>query len=125
MVLLHMMASQYPDLPLGVAYCDHQIRSKESAINEKKLVSRLAQKFAIPFYSCQLPVKDYQYTQKVSLEMAARDCRYKALKTIMAQHHYTHLVLGHHYDDHLETIMLQLIHWKHFPLGWDSLGKLF
>ena len=43
-----------------------------------------------------------------SSEVAARECRYQFFAEVMREYELSHLALGHHGDDQIETILMRL-----------------
>ena len=43
-----------------------------------------------------------------SPEVAARECRYQFFAEVMREYDLSHLALGHHGDDQIETILMRL-----------------
>ena len=51
----------------------------------------------------------YAREQGVSIEMAAREMRYTWFEELCKEYGYTHVVVAHHRDDSVETLLLNLI----------------
>ena len=108
--LLHVlwkMKDQY-NLSLVVAHVDHMLRGKES--NEDFLyVEKICSSLHIPFEGTQIDVAAYKKKHHMSTQEAARECRYQFFKTVMDQYQYDKLVLAHHGDDQVETMLMRLV----------------
>lgn len=109
MVLLTLLLNRLPPSQVGVIHCDHGLRQQSEHVNEAALVWAYCEKLGVKYYYKRLGVRDYVNEHRVSEEMAARDCRYVAYRSVMDEHGYDVLALGHHLDDHIETLVLQLV----------------
>ena len=100
MVLLDLLCQQ-PGLDLVVAHFDHGVR--DDSAEDRKLVARVAQKHGLHFV--------YQTAQLGSnaSEDVARKARYAFLRHTKAEQGAAGIILAHHQDDVLETIILNLI----------------
>ncbi|MDJ1175271.1 tRNA lysidine(34) synthetase TilS [Roseofilum capinflatum] len=96
---------------LGVAHCDHQMRS-DSAANAQQ-VSEMAGHWNLQFY---------QKTAERPLhgEAAARSWRYSALIELAETHGFSRVVTGHTKSDRAETLLHNLIRGS----GLDGLAAL-
>lgn len=70
-----------------------------------EVVSEYCAKYGIAFYYKEFHHKDYC---KGNFEDRARDLRYSFYKEIYDYYHVDGVILGHHLDDHLESIYMQL-----------------
>lgn len=109
-VLLDLLAGQQ-DLNLIVAHFDHGIR--EDSREDAKFVKSLAKKYQLPFVSQRVELGEN------TSEEEARNARYRFLRQIAKQHE-ANLVLAHHSDDVLETIVINLLR----GTGWRGLASL-
>lgn len=107
-VMLDLMA-QVSGLELVIAHFDHQIRGAESA-GDAEFVQQLAKRYHLPV------VVGYGGLGPDANEDQARQARYRFLKKV-AQQKQAQLCLGHHQDDVLETIALNLQR----GTGWQGL----
>lgn len=94
--------------PIGIAHCNFQLRGAESDADEA-LVNRLAQQLDAPFYHAAFDTEAHAQMYGISIQMAARDLRYNWLETIRASRGYDCIAVAQHQNDHLETLMLNLI----------------
>ena len=109
-VLLNLLSRQ-EKLELTVAHFDHGIR-KESHEDEE-FVRKLAKKYQLPFAS-----ERAELGQNAS-EEKAREARYEFLRRIATKQNAS-LVLAHHSDDVLETVIINLLR----GTGWRGLSSL-
>jgi tRNA(Ile)-lysidine synthase len=108
--LLHVLASLRETLgitPFAV-YIDHGLRPLETG-DEKSLVKSLAVQLGIDFEAAEVDVKGLAREKKLSLEHAARELRYQALREIAADHDASSIAVAHTADDQAEEILLRLL----------------
>ena len=108
MVLLYLLAERMPIDAIGVIHCNHQLRSQESHEHEASIVRDFCVSKGISYFYRVLNVAARAVNQGISEEMAARACRYEAFSDVMESNHFDCVALGHHLDDHIETLLLQL-----------------
>ena len=105
-VLLHILMS------LGytciVAHCNFHLRMEESTRDEN-FVRNLASSYSIPYYLIDFETIKYAEEHKISIEMAARDLRYKWFNELMEKHHAQSIAVAHHADDSIETMLMNLV----------------
>jgi tRNA(Ile)-lysidine synthase len=92
---------------IGVAHCNFKLRGAESDADEK-FVHDWVEKLAIPVHFISFDTKAYAKSMKLSIEMAARELRYNWFEDICQQHGYTKIATGHHLNDSIETVFLNL-----------------
>ena len=91
----------------GIAHCNFMLRGAESKADEL-VVSELATRMEVPFFSTFLDAKSYASTHHVSIQMAARDLRYRWLEKMRAEFGFRYVALAHHQNDTVETMLLNL-----------------
>ena len=94
-------------LALVVAHVHHGLRRE--ADDDALFVEEQATRRGWPFRFAHVPVKEHAERYGVSLEMAGRTLRHKALAAISAEAGTRTLVLAHHADDQIETLFLRLL----------------
>ncbi len=105
-LMAHLFAGT--DYPVGIAHCNFQLRGGESDADEA-LVNRLARQLDVPFYTTSFDTVTYAKQHGVSIQMAARDLRYGWLETIRASRGYDRIAVAQHQNDHVETLLLNLV----------------
>ena len=95
------------DFYMIVAHVDHMFRGAES-FSEAKFVERFCADKDIPFRMKRINVPEYIKKTGKSPEVAGRECRYQFLAEVMNDDQLTHLALGHHGDDQIETMLMRL-----------------
>ncbi|AXI00741.1 tRNA lysidine(34) synthetase TilS [Sporosarcina sp. PTS2304] len=107
--LLHFLANhrQLLDIEVGAVHIDHMLRGQESA-EDAYVVKELCNKFRLPFYSEAVPIPTILERSGGNVQLLCREERYDCFKRIMQADKYTVLATGHHAEDQLETILIQL-----------------
>lgn len=95
------------DFYMIVANVDHMFRGVES-FNEAKFVESFCAGKDIPFRMKRINVPEYIKKTGKSSEVAGRECRYQFFAEVMNECQLTHLTLGHHGDDQIETMLMRL-----------------
>lgn len=95
-------------VPFGIAHFTHHIRPGV-AEHERSVVEALAQRLHVPFFHGQADVPAVVARRGGNLEERARTIRYGWLHRVAHTHGYHTIVTGHNQDDHIETMLLQLL----------------
>ena len=101
--VLHQMGVSF-----GIAHCNFQLRADESE-GDEALAKALAEKYKVPFYTKRFDTSGYVDDYKVSVQVAARELRYKWLEEVRADHGYDYLATAHHLNDNIETVLHNFI----------------
>tara|TARA_B100000963_G_scaffold244595_1_gene214191 strand:- start:1587 stop:2906 length:1320 start_codon:yes stop_codon:yes gene_type:complete len=94
------------DYTFAIAHCNFKLRAKDSDADEK-FVEELAHKLNVTFYSQSFDTKTYAIENKLSIQMAARDLRYKWFDNLINKEGYKKIVTAHHQDDAIETLLIK------------------
>lgn len=92
---------------VGVAHCHFSLRTEADL--EKQLVESMAKKNAFDFFFEQFDTSAYAEKKGVSIQMAARELRYKFFNELKRSHGFDYLLTAHHKNDLAETLLLNLI----------------
>lgn len=92
----------------GIAHCNFQLRGKESD-GDEALAGFIAAKYNVPFFSTRFDTEQYVAERKVSIQVAARELRYKWLYEVMEANGFYYLATAHHLDDNIETVVYNFI----------------
>ena len=104
-VLLHVL------MKLGykciAAHCNFHLRGDESN-RDQEFVRQLCKQLDITFLTIDFDTFQYAADNNISIEMAARDLRYDWFETIREDCMAQAIATGHHLDDNIETVLLNL-----------------
>lgn len=92
----------------AVCHVEHGLRGEE-ALADMRLVQRFCAERGLPCIARHVGVLDYAKKKRLSMEEAARDLRYKALREEAAKAGAEFIVTAHHLDDQAETVLLKLL----------------
>ncbi|MFA5161819.1 MAG: tRNA lysidine(34) synthetase TilS [Elusimicrobiales bacterium] len=108
--LLHFLRGMSRRHGFGLAAChvNHGIRGAAADADED-FVRRLCLNWNIRFVCAKVSAPKAAKSRKMSLEHAARALRYRALYRAAKKEGCSLVALGHHLDDHAETIILNLL----------------
>lgn len=106
--LLHVLRELYPEVSLHVLHFNHQLRGAESERDEE-FVRSLAQEMNLPLAVGRGNVSAEAAGSKMSLEMAARECRYRFFAEKARELRARFLFMGHHAGDQTELFFLRLL----------------
>lgn len=107
--LLHFLHHHRKQLQIKVSAItiDHQLRSETSEA-DVMFVQSFCEALNIPCYSRTISVPKYQEEHALGTQLAARQLRYQTYREVMQAHQMDQLALGHHADDQIETVVMQL-----------------
>jgi len=108
--LLHLLLPLQREMgvTLVAAYIDHGLRPAE-AEKEEVFVRDLCAGTGISFAGEKILAREYSRQKKISLEHAARELRYEALRKIAGEHGASLIAVGHTADDQAEEILIRLL----------------
>jgi len=92
---------------IGIAHCNFSLRARESDKDEE-LVRQYASENNIHFHSTRFETKAYARKNKLSVQMAARDLRYKWFEEIRNENGYDSIAIAHNLNDNIETLLINL-----------------
>ena len=91
-----------------LAHCNFNLRAEESDEDEY-FVKELANKYGLKYHVKSFETQKYASEQKISIQMAARDLRYKWFDELLAVNNLDFVITAHHKDDNVETFFINLI----------------
>ena len=105
MGLLHILNDL--GFSLLVAHLDHSLRAKSD--EDAHFVEREARKLGLEFAVETVSVEKLAFEEKLNLEDAARQSRYSFLFKLAEEKKARAVLVAHHADDQVETILMRLI----------------
>ncbi len=101
--LLHELGYQ-----IEACHCNFHLRGEESNRDEAFCVT-LCQQLDIPLHRIHFDTKEYAALHKESIEMAARNLRYRYFEQLRLDLDADGICVAHHKDDSVETVLINLI----------------
>src|ERR1700746_4064451 len=92
---------------LIVCHLNHQLRGRSSDA-DARFVEKLAAQYDVDLEMRSTNVRALAAKQKISIETAAREARYKFFAQVAKQRRTQTIFLGHHADDLVETFLINL-----------------
>lgn len=89
------------------AHCNFHLRADES-MRDEQFVRRLCQEKGVKLHVRDFDTQSYARTKAISIEMAARELRYKWFDEIAYSEKCQAIVVAHHQNDQAETLLLNL-----------------
>lgn len=90
------------------AHCNFHLRGEESDRDEAFCVE-LCKGLGVELHRAHFDTREYAELHKVSIEMAARELRYKWFEQLREDIGAAGICVAHHRDDSVETILLNLV----------------
>ncbi|HIE13398.1 MAG TPA: tRNA lysidine(34) synthetase TilS [Desulfotomaculum sp.] len=104
--LLYRLREEYR-LNLHVVHLNHSLR--QEAPLEAEFVKRLAASYRLPVTVEAADVPAYARERRLSIEVAAREVRYRFFASVRNSIGARRVVLGHQADDQAETVLLNVL----------------
>ena len=95
-------------LDFAIAHCNFNLRGEESDSDEKFVVE-LAGSLNAEVFTEHFNTLNFAENHKISVQMAARDLRYKWFSELSSSRQFDYILTGHHANDNLETFLINLI----------------
>ncbi len=95
-------------IEIGIAHCNYQLREEASGKDED-LVRNWCSERGIPFHLARIDTEGLAKTTSHSIQMVARDERYRFFKQLLNSHNYSVTALAHHADDRVETLLMNIL----------------
>ncbi len=93
---------------ITVIHFDHRLRGDESD-GDREFVRALARSAGLNFRCGAADVRTVARSRKISVEMAARDCRHSFFTGTAAELNAGKIALGHTADDQAEEVILRIL----------------
>lgn len=101
-------------VPVAVGHVNHRLRGEESDRDER-FVRHLCDALHVPFFVEEVDVRALAADRGVSVEMAARELRYAALRRMARHAGCARIAVAHHIDDQVETVLLNALRGTGLP----------
>lgn len=93
-----------------IAHCNFRLRGEESNRDER-FVQSLAQRYGVRLFTRHFDTNTYVLKNKVSVQVAARELRYKWFDELATHLHAetgnpVYITTAHHGDDNIETVLM-------------------
>lgn len=95
-------------MSLSLAHCNFHLRGIESDEDEA-FVKKLADKLQTEIFIEHFDTENYARENNLSIQMAARELRYKWFEEVRSAFHFDYILTAHHANDSLETFMINLV----------------
>jgi tRNA(Ile)-lysidine synthase len=92
---------------VGIAHCNFSLRGIESDKDEE-LVKKLSARNKIPFYFVRFDTLNHAKETGISVQMAARELRYKWFEEIRKNNGFDFVAVAHNLNDNIETMLINL-----------------
>lgn len=92
----------------AAAHCNFHLRGEESERDEA-FVRILCKRHEVELHTADFDTMGFAGENHQSLELAARNLRYRWFGQLMQTYAYTAVCVGHHRDDNVETLLLNLV----------------
>ena len=106
MALLHLF--RLSGFSVQAAHCNFNLRGEESDKDER-FVKELANKHGVKYKIKSFETQKYAFKHNTSIQMAARELRYKWFDELLANNNLDFVITAHHKDDNIETFFINLI----------------
>lgn len=105
-VLAHLCKAS--NLNIALAHCNFNLRGEESKADEN-FVLDLGDVLDVEVFVQNFNTQSYANTNKLSIQMAARELRYNWFKDLAQQLQFDVVLTAHHADDNLETFLINFL----------------
>ncbi|MDR2910266.1 MAG: tRNA lysidine(34) synthetase TilS [Bacteroidales bacterium] len=105
MVLLHLFEKS--GYEYGIVHCNFNLRGEESD-GDENFVKQQVSIHGVPAFFQNFETEEYARLNGFSIEMAARELRYRYFEKIRSVNNYDYIATAHHLDDLIETFFLNL-----------------
>ena len=89
-------------------HCNFHLRGDESDRDEAFVVA-LCERLGVPLHRVQFDTREYAALHKVSIELAARELRYRYFEQLRRDIGAEAIMVAHHRDDNVETVLMNLV----------------
>ena len=93
---------------IEAAHCNFLLRGEES-YRDEHFVKALCETQGVELHTIHFDTKTYSDVHKISIEMAARELRYRYFEQLRQDVEADGICVAHHQDDSIETILINLL----------------
>ena len=108
MCMAEIYVRRYPSENLAVAHCNFNLRGAESD-GDELLVRSWADSHGVRCHVRSFDTRGFAAEHGVSIEMAARELRYRWFAELCESEGYSEVAVAHNANDNAETLMLNLL----------------
>ncbi len=108
MCMAEIFVRRYPCECLAVAHCNFNLRGEESD-GDEALVRAWAYEHDVRFHVRSFDTKGFASEHGVSIEMAARELRYRWFSQLCVSEGYDEVAVAHNANDNAETLILNIL----------------
>ena len=90
------------------AHCNFHLRGEES-VRDELFTKEYVEKLNVPFLKVDFDTYDYAQKNRLSIEMAARELRYRWFEEQRVHIGAQAIAVAHHQDDQVETLLMNLV----------------
>lgn len=92
---------------VAIAHCNFNLRGEESA-GDEAFVRQYAEANGIELFVTHFDTKAFAEDYKMSIQIAARELRYRWFYELAEAGHFDYILTAHHADDTIETFLINL-----------------
>jgi tRNA(Ile)-lysidine synthase len=92
--------------PVGVVHCNFQMRGNDSDLDEEHVRKASGRQ---PFFWKRFDTLDFAMQNNLSIQMAARELRYRFFEEVMENEGYDYVATAHQLNDSFETALLHFL----------------
>ena len=114
MALLHYLHREQQRLGIKVAavHVNHMLRG-EDATGDRRYVETFCKERDIPMYATDISIPSILEAERGNMQAVCRRERYAYFEQVMIESNSTKLVVAHHADDQIESVLMNLIRGSH------------
>lgn len=123
MALLHYLYCEQKSLGVSVAavHVNHMLRGEDSE-GDRRFVESFCKERGIPVYAANIPIPEILEAERGNMQAVCRRERYAYFKQIMLETNSSKLVVAHHADDQIESVLMALIRGSH-DIGMQGIKR--
>jgi len=108
MCMAELFTSLEERIPFAIAHCNFHLRGEESD-GDEAFVDRWATDHGVRCHKISFDTNSLARTEGISIEMAARDLRYRWFADLCTTYGYKAVAVAHNANDNAETLILNLL----------------